>query len=174
MARYTALLQEHKEKAQAGLEYYKRLTSETESTYKHICTLQQQDLTPDKSAELEKLQTKFSAFISADYMMGKNLPHWGESAQPSKTYYMMKLVCDVFGIIDHASNKRYTYLCGECAAGSKSTDHTLAFFHHFIQMYIDKWVRHITLCLDNTRICKNQYLVAWAVELLEKKRFDSV
>ncbi len=31
-----------------------------------------------------------------------------------------------------------------------------------------------TLCLDNARICKNQYLVAWAVELVEKKRFDSV
>ena len=107
MAHYTALLQEHKE-AQAGLEYYRRLTSETESTYRRISILQQQDLTAVKSAELQKLKREFSAFISADYMMGKNLPYWGESAQPSKTYYMMKLVCDVFGIVDHSSNKRYT------------------------------------------------------------------
>ena len=57
-------------------------------------------------------------------MMGKNLPHWGESAQPSKTYYMMKLVCDIFGVIDHSSGKRYAYLCDERAAGPKSTDHT--------------------------------------------------
>ena len=103
MAHYIALLQEHK--AQAGLEYYRRLTSETESTYRCTCILQQQNLTAVKSAELEKLKSEFSAFISADYMMGKNLPYWGESAQPSKTYYMMKLVCDVFGIVDHSSKK---------------------------------------------------------------------
>jgi len=174
MAHYTALLQEHKEEAQAGPEYYRRLTSETESTYRCICILQQQDLTPVKSAELKKLKREFSAFISADYMMGKNLPYWGESAQPSKTY-MMKLVCDVFGIVDHSSNKRYTYLCDECAAWPKSTDHTLTFFDHFVRMYIDKWVRHLTLCLDNARICKNQYLVAWAMELVEKEvRLSSI
>ena len=86
--------------------------------------MQQLELTPVRLAELEKLQSEYSAFISADYMMGKNLPHWGKSAQPSKTYYMMKLVCDVFGIVDHSSNKEYTYLCDEVAAGSKSTDHT--------------------------------------------------
>lgn len=103
LAHYTALLQEHKEGAQSGLEFYRKLSSETESTYEHICIMQQQDVTQDRSAELEKLKREFSAFISADYMMGKNLPHWGESAQPSKTYYMMKLVCDVFGIVDHSS-----------------------------------------------------------------------
>ena len=73
-------------------------------------------------------------------MMGKNLPHWGESAQPSKTYYMMKMVYDVFGVIDHSSGKRYAYLCDEHAAGPKSTDHTLTFLDHFIELYIDKWV----------------------------------
>ena len=108
MAHYTAVFQEHKEEAQAGLEYYRRLTCETESTYRRICILQQQDLPPVKSAELKKLKREFSAFISADYTMGKNLPYWGESAQPSKTYYMMKLVCDVFEIVNHSSNKRYT------------------------------------------------------------------
>jgi hypothetical protein len=174
MVHYTALLQQHKEEAQAGLEYYKRLASEAESMYKHICTMQQLELTPERSAELKKLQQEYSVFISADYMMGKNLPHWGKSAQPSKTYYMMKLVCDVFGIVDHSSNKEYAYLCDEVAAGSKSTDHTLTFFDHYIRMYVDEWVRHLTLCLDNARICKNQYLVAWAVELVEKNRFDSV
>ena len=175
MAHFTALIQDHKQEAQDGLEYYKKLASETETTYKHICTVQQQqDLTPEKSDELKKLQETFSAFISADYMMGKNLPHWGESAQPSKTYYMMKLVCDVFGIVDHSSKKSYAYLCTELAAGPKSTDHTLTFLEHFVTMNIDKWVRHITLCLDNARICKNQYLVAWAHELVEKKRFDTV
>ena len=174
MVRYTALLQQHKEEAQTELEYYKRLASEAESMYKHICTMQQLELMPERLAELERLQLEYSTFISADYMMGKNLPHWGKSAQPSKTSYMMKLVCDVFGIIDHSSNKEYTYLCDEIAAGSKSTDHTLTFFDHYIRTHIDEWVRHLTLCLDNARICKNQYLVGWAVELVEKNRFDSI
>ena len=53
MAHYTALLQEHKEEAQSGLEYYRRLRSETECDYRRICILQQQNLTPDKSAELK-------------------------------------------------------------------------------------------------------------------------
>ena len=64
---YTALLQQHKEEAQAGLEYYKRLVSEAESIYRHICTLQQLELTPERSAELKKLQMDYSVFISADY-----------------------------------------------------------------------------------------------------------
>ena len=84
MVRYTALLQQHKEEAQAGLEYYKRIASEAESMYKHICTMQQLELTSERLAELERLQLEYSTFISADYMMGKNLPHWGKSAQPSK------------------------------------------------------------------------------------------
>ena len=121
MTHYTALLQEYKEEAQSGLEYYRRLRSETECNYRHICILQQQNLTPGKLVELKRIKRTFSAFISADYMMGRNLPHWGESAQPSKMYYMMKLVCDVFGVIDHSSGKRYAYHCGP-----KSTDHTLS------------------------------------------------
>ena len=86
MLRNTALLQQHKEEAQAGQECYRRLISEAESMYKHICTLQQLELNQERSAELKKLQLECLAFISADYMMGKNLPFLGKSAQPSKTY----------------------------------------------------------------------------------------
>ena len=42
----------------------------------------------------------------------------------------MKLVCDVFGIVDHSKDDResnYTYLCDELAAGSKTSDHTISF-----------------------------------------------
>ena len=65
MAHYTALLQEHKEEAQSGLEYYGRLRSETECNYRHICILQQQNLTPGRLAELKRVKRTFSAFISA-------------------------------------------------------------------------------------------------------------
>ena len=63
---------------------------------------------------------------------------------------------------------RYTYLCDECAAGPKPH------FDHFNLMYIDKWLLHLTVCLDNARICNKHYLVAGAVELVEKKRFYTV
>ena len=107
-------------------------------------------------------------------MMSKNLPYWGESTQPGKTYYLMKLVCDVFGIVDHSNSKGYTYVCDEVAAGSKSTDHTISFFQHFIDTHVDSWVRKLTICLDNARICKNRYLLAWASEVVKSGRFDSI
>lgn len=75
MAHYTVIFQEHKEEARAGLDYYRRFTTEIESTCRHICLMQQQDHAPDKSAKLEKLRAEFSAFGCADYMIGKNLPH---------------------------------------------------------------------------------------------------
>ena len=174
MSNYIGLLQEHKEEAQAGLEYYRNLISDATTTYAQISMLLQQDLDEERVTHLEALKKSFCAFVSADYMMGKTLPYWGESAQPSKTYYMMKLVCDVFGIVDHGPNQHYAYLCDEVAAGSKSTDHTISFFQHFIQMHIDDWVRHICFCLDNAKVCKNQYLVAWAFEMVQQKKFDTV
>lgn len=168
------LHQEHKEEAQNGLEYYKKLVSETRTTYMRIPMLEEQQSTPENRAELNKLKENFSAFVSADYMMGKNLPFWGNSAQPSKTYYMMKLVHDILGVVDHASGIRYAYICDEVAAGPKSTDHTISFLDNYIKVNVAIWIRHLTLCLDNARICKNQYLIAWAVELVEKRRFDSI
>ena len=131
-------------------------------------------MTAEEKAVLDDLTGEFSVMLSADYMMGKNLPYWGESAQPGKTYYMMKLVCDVFGIVDHALCKNYTYMCDERAAGPKSTDHTITFLDHYVNMYVPNWVHKLTLCLDNARICKNQYLVAWATELVKKGHFSSV
>ena len=107
-------------------------------------------------------------------MMSKNLPYWGESPQPGKTYYLMKLVCDIFGIIDHSTSKSYTYTCDEVAAGAKSTDHTISFFDHFVNTYVDSWVRKLTICLDNAQICKNRYLLAWASEVVKRGQFDSI
>jgi len=89
-----------------------------------------------------------SVFASADYMMSI----WGESPQPAKTFYQMKLAYDVFGIVDHSKRPSdYTYLCDELVAGPKNTDHTISFLQHFINSHIDSWV-NITFCLDNARI----------------------
>jgi hypothetical protein len=59
--------------------------------YKHIQALMaKESITAEERAVLDNLTSEFSAMLSADYMMGKNLPYWGDSAQPRKTYYMMK------------------------------------------------------------------------------------
>ena len=134
LARAQEDLQIHKDDAQAALDYYRQLVTETESMYLQIrVLLQQSKLSSFEKAKLKRLKKNFSAFLSADYMMSKNLPYWGESAQPGKTYYLMKLVCDVFGIIDHSNQGGYTYICDEVAAGAKSTSHYLIFsaFHYY-------------------------------------------
>ena len=102
-----------------------------------------------------------SAFISADYMMSKNLPYGGESAQPGKTYYLMKLVCDVFRIVDHLGQKSYTYICDEIAACSKSTDHTTSFLQHFIDTHVDSWIRKLTVLTMQESARTSTYLLGY-------------
>ena len=165
----------HKDDAQDALSYYWTQSVQTQAKYAQITSLLSRSCrTKNEDATLSELQREYSAFVSADYMMSKNLPYWGESPQPAKTYYQMKLVCDGFGIVDHSQQKNYTYLCDELAAGSKNSDHTISFFQHFTDTHIDSWVRNITFCLDNARVCKNKYLLAWANELVEQGRFESV
>ncbi len=38
--------------------------------------------------------------LACDFQMGKRVPHWGQTAQPGKTYYYQKLMHHVFGIAD--------------------------------------------------------------------------
>ena len=95
--------QKHKDDAQDALEYYRKLSVETRVKYAQITSLLSEDVM------LTELQSEYSAFVSADYMMSKNLPFWGESPQPAKTYYQMKLVCDVFGIIDHSKQGKESH-----------------------------------------------------------------
>ena len=65
-------LQAHKDKAQAALDYYRQLITETEVHYQQICSLRERSgLTPSEKANLRKLKKNYSAFISADYMMSK-------------------------------------------------------------------------------------------------------
>ena len=124
---------------------------------------------------MKRLQNSFSTFISADHMMCKNLPFCDESPQPAKTYYQMKLVCDVFGNVDHSKKaSNHTYICDELAAGCKNTDHTISFLNHFIDTQIDSWVKNITFCLDNAKICKCKYLLAWADHLVNQGHFNSI
>ena len=74
----------------------------------------------------------------------------------------------------HPTGNILTFVMSVRLDRSRLITHLPFLITSFRCIYIDKWVRHLTLCLDNARICKNQYLVAWTVELVEKKMFDSV
>ena len=68
-------LQEHKNDAQDALEYYRNMTIATQSQYTKITSLlSKEKRTKSEENQLKRLQDSFSAFISADYMMSKNLP----------------------------------------------------------------------------------------------------
>jgi len=60
---YIALLQENKEKAQAGLEYYWSLISEAKATYMQISLLQQPDLDSEQLAHLIENSRKVSVLL---------------------------------------------------------------------------------------------------------------
>ena len=169
-------LQGHKDDAQDALEYYRNMAITTQSQYTKITSLlSKEKRTKSEENQLKRLQDSFSAFISADYMMSKNLPFWGESPQPATTYYQMKLVCDLFGIVDHSKKaSNHTYICDELVAGPKNTDHTISFLNHFIATKLDGWVKNITFCLDNAKICKCKYLLAWADQVVNQGRFKSI
>lgn len=54
-------------------------------TYRYRGVLTQ-DLQPD------------CATVSFDYQQGKLIPYWKEK-QPGSTYYLQKLLCDIFGLV---------------------------------------------------------------------------
>ena len=58
--------QKHKDDAQDALEYYQKLSVETRVKYAQITSLLSEDVM------LTELQSEYSAFVSADYMMSKN------------------------------------------------------------------------------------------------------
>jgi len=63
MKHYIALLQEHKEEAQAGLEYYQSLILEAKAAYMQINLLHQQDLDTEQLAHLNELKKNFCALL---------------------------------------------------------------------------------------------------------------
>lgn len=59
-------LQAHKDKAQAALDYYRQLITETEVHYQQICSLRERSgLIPSEKANLRRLKKNYPAFICA-------------------------------------------------------------------------------------------------------------
>lgn len=120
-----------------------------------------------KEQELTVLKNTFNLVVSADYQMSKLVPYWGFSPQPGSTYYLQKLSHDIFGIVNHGSNKSAVYLLDE-RVGPKNTDHTVSYLTDFITK-LPTWIRRLHLFMDNTcSTNKNWYSMAWAFEMVQQ------
>ena len=165
-------LETHCQEAQKSHDYYIEVSKRCTSEWNEISELSKKStLSEEEAQKLESLKNKFNLVCSADYQMGKLIPYWGCTAQPSSTYYLQKLNHDVFGIINHASNLSSVYVFDE-RVGPKNTDHTVSYLADFFSKLPD-WICRIHLFLDNTSSTnKNCYLMAAASELIQQGKLS--
>ena len=171
---YGLLLEEHKLDAGNELQHYREQTKKSYDLYKHIDGLQKkQSKTTQENVKLQELKEKIIFTFSLDYQQAMLIPHWGFSAQPSETYYLRKLSNNIFGIINHTLNKNAIYVIEEQVCNTKNGDTTISLFDHYIQE-LPLWVRHVCLFMDNGATNKNQFLIQWAMELVERHDYDTI
>ena len=131
------------------------------------------DPTLMKCEELALLERKFVLVVSADYQMAKLVPYWGLSPQPASTYYLQKLSHDIFGVVNHGTNKSRVYLFDK-RVGPKNTDHTVSYLTHLVTE-LPPWIRRLHLFLDNTcSTNKNWNTMAWASEMVQHGKLDFI
>lgn len=170
---YGLLLEEHRMDAGFELDHYRRQTAKSRSLYRHMEKLQKRESKKDKT-ELRELKGQITFSLSLDWQQSKLTPHWGFSAQPSETYYLRKLSHNIFGIVDHTLAKNAVYVLDERAGGPKNADITISLVDHYLHQNIPSWARHICLFMDNGATNKNQFMIQWAMELVERNDYDSI
>jgi len=170
---YGLLLEEHKTDAGFELEHYRQQTGNSRSLYRDIEELQKRESKADR-INLQELKSRIVFSLSLDYQQSKLTPHWGCSAQPSETYYLRKLSHNIFGIVDHTLFKNSVYVFDEQVAGSKNADTTISLVDHYIHKNLPSCARHLCLFMDNGATNKNQFIIQWATELVERCDYDSI
>jgi hypothetical protein len=170
---YGLLLEEHKMDAGFELEHYRQQTGISRSLYRHIEELQKRESKADKT-NLQDIKSQIIFSFSLDYQQSKLTPHWGRSAQPSETYYLRKLSHNIFGIVDHTLFKNAVYVFDERVAGSKNADTTISLVDHYIHKNLPSWARHLCLFMDNGATNKNQFIIQWAMEIVERCDYDTI
>jgi len=168
---YGLLLEEHRMDAGFELDHYQRQTQKNQSLYHNFVELQKRgsDMTT-----LQNIKNQIIFSLSPDYQQSELTPHQGASAQPSETYYLRKLSHNIFGIIDHTLLKNAVYVFDERIAGSEKADTTISLVDHYIQQNLPPWARHICLFSDNGATNKNQFIIQWATELVERCDYDTI
>ena len=132
-------LQRHKDDAQDALTFYRKFLVETKARYAQITSLlSNEQHTEAENVMLCEFQSQFSAFVSADYMMSKNLPFWGESPQPAKTYYQMKRVWCVWPCWSFTRLQLHLLVWWACswAEDHRSYHFIFSAFHWFTHWYM--------------------------------------
>jgi hypothetical protein len=170
---YGLLLEEHRMDAGRELLHYRQQTKESRSLYDQIEQMHKKESKADK-IKLQELKEQITFTLSLDYQQSKLTPHWGFSAQPSETYYLRKLSHNIFGIVDHTLAKDTIYVLDERAGGAKNGDITVSLVDHYIDQWLPDWVRHLCLFMDNGTTNKNQFMIQWGMELVERCDYDTV
>ncbi|MCP4648666.1 MAG: hypothetical protein GY853_01115, partial [PVC group bacterium] len=171
---YGLLLEEHKIDAGNELRHYREQTQKSRALYQHIEKLQKKRVKVEKdNRTLQELKKKIVFTFSLDYQQAMLIPHWGFSPQPGETYYLRKLSNNIFGIIDHTLEKNAVYVLEERVCNTKNADTTISFADNYIQK-LPSWVRHLCLFMDNGATNKNQFLIQWGMELVERGDYDTI
>jgi hypothetical protein len=170
---YKLLLQEHKMDASFEIEHYRQQTKKSRSLYHQFEELQKvESLVSKTNLQVLKRQIIFS--LSLDYQQSKLTPHWGIEAQPSETYYLRKLSHNIFGVVDHTLLKKAVYVLDERVGGAKNANMTVSLVDHYIHQNIPYWARHLCFFMDNGATNKNQFIIQWAMELVERSDYDTI
>lgn len=172
---YGLLLEEHKMDAANELDHYRQKTNKSRSLYHCIEELQKKESkSKEEKAQLKELKSQITFNFSLDYQQSKLTPYWGFSAQPSETYYLRKLSHNIFGIVDHTLAINAVYVVDERTGGAKNADMTISLIDHYIHQQIPSWARHLCLFMDNGATNKNQFMIQWAMELVERSDYDTI
>ena len=172
---YGLLLEEHKMDAANELDHYRHQTKKNRSLYNHLEKLRKRESkSKEEKVQLQELIDQITFTLSLDYQQSKLTPHWGFSAQPSETYYLRKLSHNIFGIVDHTLAKNAVYVLDERAGGAKNADITISSIDHYIHRQVPSWARHLCLFMDNGATNKNQFMIQWAMELVERNEYDTI
>jgi len=172
---YGLLLEEHKMDAANELDHYRHQTNKSRELYNHLEELRKKESkSKEEEVQLQELIGQITFTLSLDYQQSKLTPHWGFSAQPSETYYLRKLSHNIFGIVDHTLAKNAVYVLDERAGGAKNADITISSIDHYIHQQIPSWARHLCLFMDNGATNKNQFMIQWAMELIERNDYDTI
>ena len=153
-------LKDHQEVARFLLEYCRDMTQKCTEQWKQIIALDSVERSPENAERLEELQNTFTLVLSAYYQMSQLLPYWGHSAQPSSTYYLQKVLYDIYGIVDHRHDQSHLYLLNE-TIGAKNTDHS---FLYLLQSSgkVPSWVKRVHVFMEN------QYMMAAVFEIVQQ------
>jgi len=162
---YDAALSAHRRLAAAEQKEYKTRTSNSSAFFQNLT-----------EAEINMVHSweEQEAVVACDFQMGKLVPHWGESAQPGKTYYSQKLMHHIFGVVNSSLDPDKIYVIDETAAGEKDSDLVCSFLHNYVQNCVRKEFKKIRIYLDSAPYFKSKYIIWWAAEMICQGRFDRV